>query len=66
MANCRRPPVKYFIISGSPVYGFRYVGPFDSHKEAEDYQQNSEYLQFKNGPNWWIAELLSPTKNPIK
>jgi len=49
--------VKYFIISGSPVYVFRYIGPFDAHKEAEDYQKaHHENISV----DWWIAELLAP------
>ena len=52
--------MKYFIISGSPVYGFRYIGPFDGHKEAEDYQKEHSDTISKN---WWIAELLAPVPN---
>ena len=51
--------MKYFIISGSPVYGFKYVGPFDSRKMAEEYQQeNYQRLSIY----WWVAELLAPDK----
>lgn len=52
--------MKYFIISGSPVYGFRYVGPFEARKEAEDYQFKSKNFLNKD---WWIAELLAPDAN---
>jgi len=52
--------MKYFIISGSPVYGFRYVGPFDSRQLAEQYQkENHENLSV----DWWIGELLTPRTN---
>ena len=51
--------MKYFIISGSPVYGFRYIGPFDGYKEAVDYRfANSQTIS----TTWWVAELLTPVK----
>jgi len=55
--------MKYFIISGSPVYGFRYVGPFDSQQLAEKYQQrNADTISH----NWWVAELMAPIENVPK
>jgi len=53
--------MKYFIISGSPIYGFRYVGPFDSHQLAEAYGRTFIVLH-SNNVDWWVGELLTPEK----
>lgn len=55
--------MKYFIISGSPVYGFRYIGPFDGQKEAEDYARSQSENISKN---WWVTELLAPVPSNLK
>jgi len=52
--------MKYFIISGSPVYGFRYIGPFEAEQEAVNYQLRNKNTLYKD---WWIAELLAPSEN---
>ncbi len=55
--------MKYFIISGSPIYGFRYIGPFDSQQLAIQYQKRNANSM---SPTWWVGELLTPTEYNLK
>lgn len=41
----------YIIVFGSPVEGFSYCGPFESHEDALDYAEDHRET------SWWIAEL---------
>lgn len=45
--------MQHIIITGNPVEGFEYVGPFDSIEEAD---AASDRLD----DQWWIAPLVSP------
>ena len=44
----------YIIITGNPVQGFTYQGPFTGRDVASDY---GEYI---TDTDWWLAELLEP------
>jgi hypothetical protein len=43
----------WLLISGNPVDGFRYYGPFGSHEAAT--MTGTDFLE-GNG-DWWVAEL---------
>jgi hypothetical protein len=49
--------MKYFVITGNPIRGFRYIGPFDSATTAAEYKAGCP------DRDWWVAELLAPAKN---
>ena len=42
--------MNYIIVEGSPIDGFRYVGPFKTHEEA--LEASDSVLT-----EWWIANL---------
>ena len=48
--------MKYIMITGNPVDGFSFTGPFDTHDEAVNYGEN-----FHSG-DWWIAPLVGGDK----
>lgn len=47
----------YLFICGNPVDGCRYVGPFDTHEDAEQYGED------EGDGDWWIAELDAPAES---
>jgi len=49
--------MNYIIIVGTPVDGFKYVGPFVDRDEAVHYAE-VEARGFD--ADWWIAELVWP------
>ncbi|QWY83553.1 hypothetical protein [Rhizobium phage RHph_X2_28B] len=49
---------KYIIISGNPVDGFTFIGPFDSADEATQYTESNS----KDLYDWWLAPLTEPTE----
>jgi hypothetical protein len=44
------------IITGNPVDGFKYHGPFDTPDSAIDYEEHV----LDEGVDWWIAPLVTP------
>lgn len=44
---------KHIVITGNPVDGFDYHGPFDEHGDATEFAG-------RLGVDWWIAELTAP------
>lgn len=46
--------VSHIIVSGNPVDGFRYTGPFVTYAEAEQQAEGWDI------PDWWISDLRSP------
>lgn len=44
---------KWIVITGNPVDGCNYIGPFDSREAAEDYI-------YHDSSDWWVVELQSP------
>lgn len=43
------------IMFGNPVYGFRFIGPFDSKVDAVEYA-NEQIMEL----DWWVIELDDP------
>jgi hypothetical protein len=43
----------YIIITGNPVMGFTFHGPFDDSNEAMDYADQV-------GDEWWVTQLTAP------
>lgn len=41
------------VVTGNPIDGFQFCGPFASHSEATEYGDNLE-------PDWWVAPLAAP------
>jgi hypothetical protein len=50
-------PKKYILITGDPVDGFFYYGPFDTNDDAVAYADDEQH-----GMDWWVAELQPPKK----
>ena len=50
--------MKYIIAWGSPVYGYEYIGPFDSHEDAFDFADAE--LDVDEGSSWWVVALQTP------
>lgn len=46
------------IVFGSPIYGFSYVGPFESMTKAIEYAEEEGYQ--REGESWWIAAMDKP------
>jgi hypothetical protein len=46
----------YLIITGNPVDGLRFIGPFDSAEEAN---QHADDLM-ASYEEWWTAEMEAP------
>ena len=44
--------IQYIVITGNPVDGFTYTGPFDTFDEAHCWA-----TEFQTGDDWWIARL---------
>lgn len=44
---------KYILISGSPVDGFEFAGPFETEWDTQAYAENNGY----DDEGWWIAPL---------
>lgn len=40
----------WILISGNPVTGFTYYGPFESAKQAEEYSENTYF----DDECWWV------------
>ena len=45
--------MRYILITGNPVNGFKFCGPYDTHHDAV---VDGEHVH--NG-DWWVAELYS-------
>lgn len=43
------------IVTGTPIDGFTYIGPFDSFESAESYADHIGVMG-----DWWITDLQSP------
>lgn len=44
----------YIIVTGNPVDGFKFVGPFDDKEKAIEVAEHHIIV------DWWIADLTSP------
>lgn len=42
----------HILITGNPVDGFDYTGPFDTASDAADYANTHDIM-----PDWWVAPL---------
>lgn len=52
-----QPPVEpRIVITGNPVDGFAYHGPFESEEEAQEWAEN------ECQDDWWVAPLASPSE----
>jgi hypothetical protein len=49
--------MSYIIISGNPLDGYKYYGPFETFDAADAAIERML-------PNSWVAEMLSPLKKP--
>lgn len=49
--------MKYIVITGNPVDGCEYFGPFKTHEKATDYAER--YLD----GDWWVTTLYKPEKS---
>jgi hypothetical protein len=49
-------PVTTIIVTGDPVQGYRYIGPFADIEDAEDWAERAM-------PNelWWAIPLIIPS-----
>lgn len=47
---------QYILISGNPVDGFNYTGPFDAASAAHDHGEDCGFAEY------WIADLTTPTE----
>jgi hypothetical protein len=52
--------MKSIIITGDPVDGFDYTGPFDSAEKA------TEWAEEHCDPDWWVADIFSPQAYPAE
>ena len=46
--------IPHIVITGNPVDGFIFYGPFKSSEDAIDYGENDVFGE------WWIAEIEEP------
>lgn len=51
---------KYIIITGNPVDGLRFIGPFTTGVEAAEFVCADPYL---DDHEWWIAKIESPEES---
>jgi hypothetical protein len=49
---------KTVLMTGNPVDGFVFVGPFDNHESACDF---AEACGHDLERDWWTADLADPT-----
>lgn len=54
---------QYIIITGNPVDGFMYYGPYSTHDEAIEAAEASTTL---DGDDWWIARLWLNIDDEVK
>jgi hypothetical protein len=45
------------VITGNPIEGFKFYGPFATHKEAIAWANSTDYC---DGAHWWITDLTKP------
>lgn len=45
---------QYVVITGDPLLGFNFIGPFDSLEDADSWAEN------KLGGDWWLTHLENP------
>lgn len=48
---------KYVLITGSPIGGFSYYGPFEYHSSAQEFAE--DHLLCWGDP-FWIVQMTSP------
>lgn len=48
--------MKWLVIYGNPVDGFRYCGPFDGRGDAFEWADDNVATEY----DWWLAELNAP------
>ena len=48
-------PDAYVVITGNPVDGLFFYGPFDSYDEATAYAERNH-----DGDDWWATKLQQP------
>lgn len=46
----------WIIITGNPVDGFEYHGPFDTNESACEFGNGDEHMT-DHGGDWWVAEI---------
>jgi hypothetical protein len=44
--------MRNIVVTGNPVYGFYYYGPFDSVESASEWARTT-----LSSPDWWVAGL---------
>jgi hypothetical protein len=54
--------IPHIIVTGNPVEGLEFYGPFDSFGDAAFFGANDPHLP----ADWWIALLHSPTDEEDK
>lgn len=47
--------MRALVITGNPVDGFEYIGPFDDTETAVEWCQD-----MFDDEDWWVTELTSP------
>src|SRR5262245_19657920 len=45
---------KWIVVTGNPVNGFTFTGPFDDSDAA------AEWAESLSGEDWWVAEIEPP------
>jgi hypothetical protein len=48
------------VVTGNPIDGFAYHGPFDTFEDAEEWAQNAGVMG-----DWWITDLLPPVAKTL-
>lgn len=48
-------PIPHIIVTGNPVEGFEFIGPFDSDVDAARYGNEDPDME-----EWWISPLDRP------
>ena len=47
--------IKLLVITGNPVKGLSYIGPFDDHDQVDNWLK-----QFVDDTDYWIVEMILP------
>jgi hypothetical protein len=50
---------QYLLITGNPVDGFVFMGPFRSHSKASIYAER----HCSHHTEWWIGEMIMPNQS---
>ncbi len=51
---------KYIIVTGNPVDGLEFIGPFDTDTEACEFGNGDAYMA-DHGGDWWVSSMEAPS-----